>query len=208
MKTPQARPHGCRPWSAFELETLQSMVGDMPWPLLVKNYRHWAHFNGQPPRTEIALRRKAEALGIRRWSVGEWITTGVIGEHLGVTCETVRHWIRQGWLPAKRFGTTPSHQHFVSRADLRRLSRNRPELFAERPLADLIQLLDSERAAQQVVDGNHSRPWRRCPVICVETGKRFPTIAAAARHAHVTPQRMHIAVRSNGLANGRHWRLA
>jgi IS30 family transposase len=180
----------------------------MPWFMLVKSYQHWAHFRGYPPRTEEALRQMTKKLGVDRRSVGEWITTGVIATHLGLCSETVRRWITRNWLPAKRFGTSRAHQHYVSRASLRRLSRERPELFAGRSLSDLIMLLDSERAAQQVVDGNHRRQWQQCPVVCVETGKRFPTIAAAARHAYVTPEVMRRAVRTGGRANGRHWRLA
>ena len=50
------------------------------------------------------------------------------------------------------------------------------------------------------------RPRQPVAVECVDTGDRYDSMAAAARAAYVTPQRMAVVLASGGTANGRRYR--
>jgi hypothetical protein len=195
-------------WSPEELEQLQSLVGDVPWPMVMARYNTCAKIKGWPQRTEIALLRKCHDLGIQRRSVGEWITTGLVKELMGISYFAVQRWIKEGWLPSVRFGEGRPHSHHIKRSDLRALARQRPDLFGGQSEATLIQLLDNERLAEEIAAMNLPKPRQAIPVICVEQGRRYPSIGIAARSVYVTPQRLRAVVNTDCTAAGYHWKTA
>jgi len=190
-------------WSADDVEALASLCGDLPWPLVLKTFNR----NRQHKRTETALRRKAESLGLLRACVGQFVTPGVLVEALGTSYERVRRWTESGELPCVRFGGTRSHPRWIRRADLRAFARRRPEVFGGLSEAELVQLLCGEQLARELAERQMPRERLRYPVECIDTGGRWPSIGAAARAAYVTKQRMRHAVRHGGLVNGRRYRL-
>lgn len=198
----------CIYWGPEEEEALYSLAGDMPWPMVSKAYNAWAIPRGFCKRTEIALRRRCENLGIQRRSVGEWITSGVICQLMEISYETVRRWINSGWLPARRFGTGRSHSYYIRRTDLRELARRRPNLFGGQSEATLVQILDHEGLAADIAALGLPKPWQPVPVICIEKGRRYPSIGSAARAVYVTPQRLRTVVNTTGTAAGYHWKTA
>jgi hypothetical protein len=46
-----------------------------------------------------------------------------------------------------------------------------------------------------------------CPVLCIETGKTYPSISAAARAAGVYPARLRQAIANKAPCSGYHWQL-
>lgn len=182
---------------------LAGLAGDLPWPMVP------LAFNRARPtkRSAIALRRKAEDLGLLRACSGKFISAGVIRQALGCSYERIRRWIHDGELQARRFGDTPSHPYWIERSALRAFARRRPEVFGGLSEAELIQLLCSEVLAKALAEQQLPRQRQRQPVACIETGRRWPSIGAAARAAFVTKQRMRHAVRHGGCVNGRHYRL-
>jgi hypothetical protein len=184
------------------------LAGDLPWPMVR------SAFNRQRPhRTDAGLERQARRLRISKQSTGQFFTAGLIVELANVSHRTVNSWIKNGVggdkLPARQFGRGSSYPFFIRRVDLRQFARRHPELFGGLPESQLLQLLDSERLAADIAAMELPPPRRRAvPVECVETGRRCPSIAAAAKVAYVTPQAMHRAVTSGGRANGCHWRRA
>lgn len=194
-------------WTAPEIETLCSMTGDMPWRLVVPSFQQWAEQNGFPVRPERYMLEIVRSRGIPRLPSGEWITSAAIVQTLGVCHATVTRWRRSG-LQARQFGTAWRSHWYIRRDWLREFARERPHLFAGRREADLLQVLDCPKLARKLAMQDRPPCWRRCPVVCVETGRRFPSIRAAAQAAFVTKQRMRNVILSGGTANGLHWRFA
>ena len=196
-------------WSSDELELLQSLVGDMPWHLVPQHYNRCAKAKGFTKRSEIAMRRICDKHRIQRRTTGEWITSGCVCQLLGISYSTVRRWIQAGWLPATRTGEGSAFARYFRRRDLRSLARSRPDLFGGQELATLIELLDNETLAQQIVDMELPKPWQPKAVICIETGRRFPSIIAAAKATYVTPQRMRVVIdHPTRTANDLHFKFA
>jgi hypothetical protein len=196
-------------WSLEELAKLEATCGDRPWPLVVQAYNNWAAQSAYPRRTSLALERKAQALGIFRRSEGHYITSGAISEILGLDRATPLRWIRRGLLPSWRNGEGRSYAHYVSRAELRRLARENPAFFRRYEYSRLVMLFDAPAVADlvyEVCPSNVIVRGRKRPVECVETGRRYDSIKAAARAAYVTSSRLWSVLDTNETANGLHWR--
>lgn len=190
-----------RLWTAEDIESLSSLAGDLPWRMVPGVFNR-----GRPYRTPTALRRKADGLGLLRRSVGQFVTAGAITAATGLSYETVRRWILTGELVARRYGKGGAFPYFIRRQDLRAFARRHPEPFGGLTEAELIQLLDSEMLAAEIAVMGLPRYTQLVEVECVETGKRFPSILAAAAAAFVTPQRMRVVCNRGGRANGRRYR--
>jgi hypothetical protein len=189
-------------WTAEEQECFESLCGDMPWPMVVASMHHEASRYGWPRREESALKRKAECDGIQVSSVGEWVRPKLIADTLKISSNTVVRWIKANRLPARRFYNVP----YVSRKSLREFANREPHVFAGLPVPDLVQLLSDQRLAEKLTD-YPVRMRRFCsPVVCVTTGRRFESIAAAAKDAGVTKQRLRDAIRERQRAGGKLWR--
>lgn len=198
-----------RKWSDDELNQLQWLLGDLPWLLVVERYNVWAKRHGYVPRTELAMRRKVEQLGGSRRPVGTWITTGLVCQLMGVSHETPLRWLREGLITSLRFGEGPAHNHYIKREDLRKLARLKPHIFGGQDEATLVQLLDHERLAKAIVALDMPLPRQAKPVLCVETGRVYPSMGKAARAVYVTPSRLQKVVgRADRTAAGCHWRVA
>lgn len=195
-------------WTPQEEELLQSHTGDMPWPMVVTVYNRVATTKGFPKRTEIALIRRCEDLGIQRRTVGEYITTGLIADLLGISYTAIQRWIKEGWISSVRYGNTKPHHHYIKRSELRRLARQRPKLFGGQSEATLIQLLDNERLSEEIAAMNLPKPRQAIPVICIEKARRYPSIGTAARSVYVTPQRLRAVINTDCTAAGYHWKTA
>lgn len=203
----KAKPsgHGTA-WTAADNELLSSLAGDLPWPMVL------AAFNRQRPhRTATALLRQAERCGIPRDCVGQYITAGLIVELANTNYTAVSRWIKNGIngdrLPARRFGNGRSFPYWIRRRDLRQFAKRHPELLGGLAEPELVQLLDSEPLAAEIVAMELPPSRRRAAAVeCVETGRRYPSITAAAKSAYVTKQRMRAAIATGERANGYHWR--
>ena len=192
---------GGRPWSPEDIEILGSLAGDIPWPLVPGRFN-----SARPRRTEAALRRKADDLGLLRNCTGQYLTSGALQAIAGFNAERVRRWILRGQIPARRFGQGQSYAWWIRRSDLRAFAQANPEVFAGLSEGQLVELLDSEPLAAQLAALALPRP-RQCVVVeCVETGVRYRSIRAAAKAAYVTPQRMAAVLAHGTTANGRHYR--
>ena len=188
-------------WTPEDVEMLCSLAGDLPWPMV------GAAFNRRRPhRTATALRRKADDLGLLRRSVGQFITAGAIVGVAGFNYERIRQWILSGELKARRYGKGSAFPYYICRKDLRAFAQQHPEQFGGLSKGDLVQLLDSEKLAEEIAAMGLPRRSQKVPVVCVETGKRFESIEAAARAAYVTSTRMKAVLRDGTRANGLRYR--
>ena len=196
-------------WSPAELEMLLSLLGDLPWPMVVKTYNEWATRHGYLERTELGMRRKVEQHRLSRRPVGNYVTTGFVSKLLGVSHETPLRWLREGLIPSIRYGTGGAHKHYIQREHLRQLARLKPHIFGGQTVDTLVQLLDHERLAKAIVALDMPLPRQCKPVVCMETGRRYPSIGTAARAVYVTPSRLQSVVdHPTKTAAGYHWRAA
>lgn len=195
-------------WREQEVEILSSLAGDMPWPMVPGAYNTQAGTLGLPKRTPTALRRKCDDLGILRRSTGEWVTTGFVSKLMGVSYSTVQRWIINGWLPFRTYPHGKHRQYYFTRESLRKLAMERPDLFGGQSESTLTVLFNNEFLAARIVATELPPPWVRKPVICVERGRRYPSVYRAAKSVYVTPQRLRAVLDTDHTAAGFHWRTA
>lgn len=173
-------------WTPYELDTLELLAGDVPWPALPQTYWNTVRQHGYPQRTATALRRKCCDLGLQRAAIGRWVNAGLICKLMGVSYEAVQTLMRSGLLPGTRFGDTRGHRYYFRRCDLRHLAVSHPHLFGGLDCAALTQLFDDPKLAKHVAELQLPRLQQRRPVLCVETGITYRSISEAARAVYVT----------------------
>lgn len=196
-------------WSPAEDEMLAGLAGDLPWPQVVKTYKRWASQHDMPKRSANSMKHRCMRCGLSRSAVGEFVTTGFVAEMLEICTQSVQEWISREWLPSTQYGSGRGRLHYIRRRDLRRLARERPELFGGQSESTLVQLLDSEVLAAQIVAMNLKRIGKSKPVVCIERGRRYESIRAAARDVYIDPRRINDCLdKPHRTAAGYHWRTA
>jgi hypothetical protein len=154
---------------------LSSLAGDMPIPMLVDSYNRWASANRFRKRTQRAIVQHATTLGVNIEVCGAWITSGILIRALGRRAEK---WIETKELLAHMIGC----RRFIKRSDLRSFAKKHPERFRGLPLGELVMILDSVPLAEYLIaQGAGPRPGYGRKVVCLETGKVYPSLASAAR---------------------------
>ena len=179
---------GGKVWSSEELDTLELLTGDVPWPALPQTYWNTVRQHGYPRRTATALRRKCNDLGLQRAAIGRWVNAGLICKLMSISYEAVQTLMRSGLITGKRFGDTRGHRYYFTRSSICTLARTRPELFGGLSSAALTQLFDDPKLAKRVAELGLPKHQQRRPVLCVETGITYPSLSAAARAVYVTPK--------------------
>jgi hypothetical protein len=182
-------------WTQPEIDHLEQLAGDVPFPVLLRSMKYKATYEGWPPRTDkaIVLRmRRSHQLGRAR--TGEWTTTYGAAELLGCPGSRVEAWLRrkpvlQILAPEWTGGT-----RYMSRRSWRRLAREMPRVLGGFSADVLFALLEDRDLAEAVATA-HPRPMGDWRVRCVETGQIFSSCAAAARELHVTQACISLAIR-------------
>jgi hypothetical protein len=191
-------------WTAEEMEQLHSVCGDLPFWMVAKEMKRIAKCKGWPARTTLAIRARAEKNRLYVSCPGNWLNISQTARALRSTHKRVSKYLQEEDLkPIKAKGA-----HWISRRTLRTLATRRPELFAGLSEGELMCVLDSETLAKELAEKGMQRYRRVRPVVCVETGWRYPSTAAAARAAYVDSRGIFEAIRTGCKASGRHWRYA
>lgn len=190
-----------RRWSAAEVDKLDEVVGMAPFDYACRRWNIWAGEQGIPYRSRQSLAKKAQELGLSRLAWGDWILVGEAARLLGKNRSTISNWVHAGWVT--RFGTGRGSS--IKRSDLRRLARQRPQLFGGVNRGDLVQLLESEDLADWVLE-QYPQRWQDRhhghQVWWVDRGLKFDSYAAAGRAAHVCSKSIRRAVLENRLVCG------
>jgi hypothetical protein len=192
---------GGRPWSPEDIEALTDLVGELPWHLVVARFAQ-----RRPSRSNQSMIWKAQELGLPRIPEGEFISIGTIKALTGYSYEKVYLWIDSGDLPAVARSDAKNSPRYVSRKSLRSFAKKRPDQFGGMDQAVLTQLFDSELLAKKIVNMNLPKLTKSHQVECIESGRRFPSIAAAARNARVHSKLIWLAVHQGTDVRGRHYR--
>lgn len=194
-----------QPWSEAELSQLEMFAGDMPRATAINTYRSWAAKNGMPRRTETAIEGAIYRHGMSLRATGRWLTMSNIAAQLGITHECPQRWVTQGLLSATRIGKCARMVSYVRRRDLVAFARAHPQSLGGVERSRLVMVLEDEALADAIVANHSRRPWHRKPVRCVESGRIWPTVRAAAKEVFVTRQAITYALRTGGTAGGWHW---
>ena len=201
-------PHA--PWTPDDIEQLQHLAGDYPFRLLTQLFNRWARSNNRPTRTAKAIEHQARALGLSLESTGEYILASTFQHYYApknsLVIKKLRRWHSDGLLHLHRIG----RHLFVRRSQIRRMALRHPTLYAHIPRPALVQLLDSESAADTVLLAQPPKPYNRVrPVRCLTTGTLYPSVAAASRAVFVA--RRSIRYAADGIrphAAGYRWAYA
>jgi hypothetical protein len=160
-------------WTQPELEWLEQLAGDVPFPTLLRSMHYKATAEGWPRRTDKAIvMRMRRSRQFCRARTGEWTTTYGAGEILGCPGTRVEAWLRRKPIAKILDPQTTGGTRYINRRSWRRLAKQMP------------------RAAEQ-----HPRPMGDWRVRCVETGQVFSSCGAAARELHVTQACISLAIR-------------
>ena len=165
-------------WTAAENEYLDQLVGDVPFPVLVRRMKIAATANGWPPRTDKAIsqriRRTGQASGARH---GDWTTTGGVGDILGCPGSRVEAWLRRKCVRDLLAVRSVGKRRYIERRGWRRLARLMPRVLGGFS-ADVLFLLLEDRELADAVAAAHPRPIGDWRVRCVETGQVFASAGA------------------------------
>jgi hypothetical protein len=188
-------------WSAEDIEALTDLTGELPWHMVV------AKFNRRrPPRTEYAMLNKVDQLRLLRKPQGEFIAICAIKALTGYSSEKICLWIDSGDLPAVARSEATNSPRYISRKSLRSFARKRPDQFGGMGQAELTQLFDCEKLAAKIVEMHLPKLSNSIEIECIETRRRYPSIAAAAREARVSPEFVTKAIRQGFPVRARHYR--
>jgi hypothetical protein len=182
-------------WTEAETDYLDQMVGDVPFPVLVRRMKIAATANGWPDRSDKAIsqriRRTGQASGARH---GDWTTTGGVGEILGCPGTRVEAWLRRKCVRDLLAVRHVGKRRYIERRGWRRLARLMPRVLGGFS-ADVLFLLLEDRELADAVAAAHPRPIGDWRVRCVETGQVFASAGAAAIEHHMSQAAISMAIR-------------
>jgi len=191
------------PWTAEEDERLREMIGDLPRQLVWAEFRADARRHGWPMRTKKAIDIRAGKLGLTFRCTGMYLTPTDVGEILGIAASIPMRWLqRYDDLPRRRFGK----KWYVRRDELRRWASNpaHQRVFGGIDVDRLAMLVEDRDLAKLILQRHPTRGTHR-PVRCVETGRRYASISAAARANYLTFSAIWHALNEKRRAGGWTW---
>ena len=182
-------------WTQPELEWLERLAGDVPFPTLLRSMHYKATTEGWPPRTDKAIvMRMRRSRQFCRARTGEWTTTYGAGEILGCPGTRVEAWLRRKPIARILDPQTTGGTRYINRRSWRRLAKQMPRVLGGFS-SDALFLLLEDRALADAIAEQHPRPMGDWRVRCVETGQVFSSCGAAARELHVTQACISLAIR-------------
>jgi len=193
-------------WAAAEIHMLAGLAGDQPWVFLPGVYRRWAAQNRLPVRSDDELLEVARGLGLCLKPICNWLSPEDVAYYVGRAPVTIRRWVTKGLLRPK-YSPQNRGLYWLRRADLKRLAKKRPDLFAGADPVKLFLLLEKQELIDHIQQKHpvcHGRPR---PVQCIETGRTHPSATAADRILHNAPGAVAQSIMAGTRSGGFHWRF-
>jgi len=182
-------------WTQPEIDHLEQLAGDVPFPTLLRSMHYKATAEGWPPRTDKAIvMRMRRSRQFCRARTGEWTTTYGAGELLGCPGTRVEAWLRRKPVAAILDPQWTGGTRYINRRSWRRLARVMPRVLGGFSSDALFALLEDRELADAIAE-QHPRPMGDWRVRCIETGQIWPSCGAAARELHVTQAAVSLAIR-------------
>lgn len=186
-------------WTQAELDKLDDLLGNLPFPHVVQHFSRWLTAEGLRPRSRRSVEHAAYKLAGSRLPFGRWVRVGDVARALDRWPSTVWDWAKRGWIRRIHAGTASA----VCRDDLIKLARQRPELFGGSPREGLLLILEDPDLVDQIrrdypsrvagIGGTRRVRWH---------GQVFPSIGAAARAAHVSEAAIRAGLKAGRLVCG------
>lgn len=182
-------------WSKPEIEHLNEMAGEIPFPDLVRKFQQRSRQEGWPPRSSSAILQRLHRTHQRgACRGGEWMTTGHVADVLGISRSRVDAWMRR---PRVREILQPRWRgkvRYVERIAWRRLARQLPRVLGGFSADALFLLLEDRELADQVAEQHRASigDWR---IRCLETGRIYGSCCEVARQHHISHTAVSRAVR-------------
>jgi hypothetical protein len=182
-------------WTQPEIDHLESLAGDVPFPTLLRSMHYKATHEGWPPRTDKAIvTRMRRSRQFCRARTGEWTTTYGAGEILGCPGTRVEAWLRRKAVAAILDPQWTGGTRYINRRSWRRLAKQMPRVLGGFNSDALFALLE-DRDLADAIAAAHPRPMGDWRVRCIETGQIWQSCGAAARELHVSQAAVSLAIR-------------
>ena len=182
-------------WQPDEIAYLEKLVGDVPFPVLLRRMQLAAKVNHWPPRTKRAIEMRLQRSGhYCNGRYGHWVTTGAVGTMLGCSGTRVEAWLRRARIREILEPMQLGHVRYVERKAWRRLAREMPRVLGGFSADALFLLLEDRELAEEVAS-KHPVPMGDWRIRCVENGRVWPSCSAAARELHVSQAAITLAIR-------------
>jgi hypothetical protein len=178
----------------------------MPFHRLIDSFIRNSKKLGFPERTRRAIEAKAKRLTARenlsrKCTLNNW-TRNELARTLGISPDRVRSWCRVGGL---RESKVARNQSAIMRKVLKEWMLERPELVADIEKERLDFVLEDSQAIQEIKRHKPSRKGYPCPVICIDTGQKYPSAKAAARANYLSKGCVIRAIKTGGTSAGHRW---
>jgi hypothetical protein len=197
-------------WTQAEIDFLTEHAMATPFHRIVRGYRVWARMNGHNDRTKEAIDHKLRRMGYSTRTEIDFYTFNRLSEMLGLSRYTVAGWkrLKENPLQAYQHDGKRKAFNYVSRAEFLKFARNHPECLGganEIGLQVVLEDVDLAREILRKYPKRHSPLYESIRVRCIETGKIYPSLGAAARDIYVTRQTLSRAIHVGHRANGLHF---
>lgn len=188
-------------WSEEEDRVLLELIGYYPIRVITSRYNQQASINGWRKRTLVAVQARAHKLGQSTLPMYDGWGSKELARLLQIPSSTITGWVRRGFInpPIAR-----GRRVFRVR-ELKRLARQRPELFVSSDRDGLAYVIGNELA--QMVREMFPDPIPRIatPLMRVSDGRIFPSMGAAAIATGCSRAALHYAVREGRPCRGVRW---
>jgi hypothetical protein len=191
-----------RTWSYAEDMFLLGLAGDLPMPLLRMAWKAEAAKRGWKDRNAHALRSQIYRLGLATTPVGKWLTvSGMLG--LGIHRKTISDWLTRGLIPSRL--STGRNMRYFKRSEVVAFAKREPWRFGGCNADDLFCVLENRELAEWIAAEYPFRQGVRTPVRCLDTGRVWPSAAAAAAAVFCTQQAINDGIRAGRKVVGMRW---
>jgi hypothetical protein len=188
------------PWEPDAEMWLEEKAGTLPFSTLCHYFNKMARRQGWGSRSKNAIHVKVQRLNLSKKCTEDNMTRRELARALGIKPDRVRGWTRAG-LPWKKIAR---NQAAIRMADLREFLLSNPDRATGVPERELGWLI-GESAAAIIASAEHSTRGYPKPVICIETGEKFPSVKAAARAKFVVHSSITGAIDRGGRSAGCRW---
>ena len=191
---------GLTPWEPDAEMWLEEKAGTLPFNALCHQFNKMATRRGWGKRSDNAIHVKVQRLNLSKKCTEDNMTRRELARALGIKPDRVRSWTRNGlsWKKVAR------NQSAIRMDDLREFLLFNPERATGVPEQELGWLI-GEKAAAIIANAEHSTRGYPRPVICIDTGEKYPSIKAAARAKFVVHSSIRRAIQRGGKSAGYRW---
>jgi hypothetical protein len=184
-------------WEADEIKFLESLLDNHSPTMVVERMQTWQSRHGKYIRSRKVITAKAHDLGYDRSLLMDNLSAACLAKALGVSEQAVALWRRKGLKFTQHYKNSLCA---IKVADFTEWAKCNPGLLhaCDR---DSLEYFVGPEILELVPKSNP----RHRPIQCIETGKIYPTIAAAAQTIGVHEVSLGKACRAGHRCRGYRW---